>query len=199
MWQSGIEQLSDSTYRVQLDYRDRKLSFAEVFELWRNNPDFSAFFVSVLAASPFHCYCWETPAQTSRSLDHAFECVLVNRPSIDIAPNTRDFDTYFQGEPSGSIVQFENLGRDALLVVPTPVDRTRNYSHIAAFTRNAPLEQQCELWRRVGFAMRDRLGEKPVWLNTAGGGVPWLHVRLDNSPKYYRHADYRVRPANPAQ
>ena len=35
-----------------------------------------------------------------------------------------------------------------------------------------------------------RLGGKPVWLSTAGLGVGWLHVRLDDRPKYYRHAPY---------
>lgn len=39
--------------------------------------------------------------------------------------------------------------------------------------------------------MSQRLGLKPVWLNTAGGGVPWLHIRLDDQPKYYRYQAYR--------
>jgi len=199
MWQTGIEQLSESTYRYRLFGEDNALSFGEVFESWRTNPDFCGFFAGVLAASPFHCYCWETPAQTSQTLGQAFECVLVDSPSIDIAPDTRDFERYFRGEPPGSVVRFDNLSRDALLVVPTPVDSNLNYSHIAAFTRNAPLQQQCELWRLVGYEMQDRLTKKPVWLNTAGGGVAWLHVRLDNSPKYYRHSDYRVRPVNPGR
>jgi hypothetical protein len=36
-----------------------------------------------------------------------------------------------------------------------------------------------------------RLGAKPVWLSTAGGGVSWLHVRLDDQPKYYGFEPYR--------
>ncbi|MFO1021395.1 MAG: hypothetical protein U0903_11970 [Planctomycetales bacterium] len=35
---------------------------------------------------------------------------------------------------------------------------------------------------------------KPVWLSTAGAGVPWLHVHLDDQPKYYSHAPYRAVP-----
>ena len=30
-----------------------------------------------------------------------------------------------------------------------------------------------------------------VWLSTAGDGIAWLHVRLDPSPKYYQHDEYR--------
>jgi len=40
--------------------------------------------------------------------------------------------------------------------------------------------------------MTRRLSSRPVWLSTAGGGVSWLHVRLDDRPKYYHHAAYRV-------
>jgi len=32
----------------------------------------------------------------------------------------------------------------------------------------------------------------PTWLSTAGGGVAWLHVRLDTRPKYYRYNPYRA-------
>jgi hypothetical protein len=39
--------------------------------------------------------------------------------------------------------------------------------------------------------MHQRVSAKPVWLSTAGGGVAWLHVRLDDRPKYYAHAPYR--------
>jgi hypothetical protein len=39
--------------------------------------------------------------------------------------------------------------------------------------------------------MAQRLNEKPVWLSTAGGAVSWLHVRLDDRPKYYHYAMYK--------
>ncbi len=42
-----------------------------------------------------------------------------------------------------------------------------------------------------GQEMEKRVSDKPVWLSTAGGGVPWLHVRLDNRPKYYSYRPYR--------
>ena len=50
------------------------------------------------------------------------------------------------------------------------------------------------LWQVVGEAMERRLGTEPVWLSTAGAGVSWLHVRLDDRPKYYGHAPYRRTP-----
>ena len=65
------------------------------------------------------------------------------------------------------------------------------YGHIGAFVRHAPEPQRHALWERVGAAMQRRVGTKPVWLSTAGAGVSWLHVRLDDRPKYYGYAPYR--------
>jgi len=83
-----------------------------------------------------------------------------------------------------------------LLEWSAPVDDFRTfllngYENIAAFVREAPEAQTHFLWRLVGNLMERRLGPSPVWLSTAGAGVPWLHVRLDQRPKYYSHAPNR--------
>ena len=44
---------------------------------------------------------------------------------------------------------------------------------------------------RWSQAMVQRVGIKPVWLSTAGAGVSWLHVGLDDRPKYYGFGPYR--------
>jgi hypothetical protein len=81
------------------------------------------------------------------------------------------------------------------MVVPCPVADADAYGHLAAFVRLAPEVQRHALWQSVGGAMARRVGTKPVWLSTAGAGVSWLHVRLDDRPKYYGFAAYRQRPA----
>jgi hypothetical protein len=40
--------------------------------------------------------------------------------------------------------------------------------------------------------MQRRLNNKPVWLSTAGAGVAWLHIRLDDRPKYYGYTPFRA-------
>jgi hypothetical protein len=91
------------------------------------------------------------------------------------------------------VTDFPNLGGDAQLIVPLPDPEhpKANYSHIGVFTENAPLEQQHDLWQMVGRITSEQLSDRPIWLNTAGGGVAWLHVRLDARPKYYLHRPYR--------
>ena len=62
--------------------------------------------------------------------------------------------------------------------------------------RGAAKEQQQLLWSLVAEQLQMRLysgpRSSPVWLNTDGSGVPWLHVRLDSKPKYIKHAEYRA-------
>ena len=75
---------------------------------------------------------------------------------------------------------------------------TCRYGHLASFVRGAPDEQQFELWKEVGelvqHALSNKAPNKALWLSTDGSGVPWLHVRLDRSPKYIKHEEYRTVP-----
>ena len=86
---------------------------------------------------------------------------------------------------------FANLGGDAIMIVPRLKTIESAYGHLAAFVREAPEAQRHTLWQVVGEAMTKRVGYRPVWLSTAGGGVSWLHVRLDDRPKYYGFGPYR--------
>ena len=111
----------------------------------------------------------------------------------DSLASRADRDAYaehFRGA-EGPVVTFANLGGDAILVVPCPIAAPSCYAHLADFVRLAPETQRDALWQAVGEAMARRIGTEPVWLSTAGAAVAWLHVRLDNRPKYYAHTPYR--------
>jgi len=146
----------------------------------------------LLADAPFSAFRWETPPITTASAVRPFEFVLLDSPELATHPDPDAFAEHF-GDPAGStdVVSFPNLNNDAILVVPCPRGPLSAYGHIAAFVREAPDAQKHALWRLVGELMQRRLGPRPVWLSTAGAGVPWLHVRLDQKPKYYGHAPYR--------
>jgi hypothetical protein len=81
-----------------------------------------------------------------------------------------------------------------VLVAPAPRGPAPAYGHLAAFTRRASAAQNHALWRTVGVVLERQIGAEPVWLSTAGGGVSWLHVRLDTRPKYYGFHPYTVYP-----
>ncbi|MEO0992120.1 MAG: hypothetical protein AAFX00_14400, partial [Pseudomonadota bacterium] len=105
--------------------------------------------------------------------------------------SARAFEQYFRRNPTGAVV-FNNLGKDARLIVPSPVE-PQHSCHLATFVRNAPQGLVHDVLIATGKEGLRRIGRKPFWLNTAGDGVPWLHIRLDDHPKYYRHAPYRTK------
>jgi len=169
------------------------LSYREVLDLWHNNESFREFFGGLLRESRFDCFRWETPSVCENTLDRDFEFVLVKSEMLPVWGEPNAFAEHFAQvkDKSQQVVSFSNLGRNALLVVPTPVADPEAYPQLAAFVRMAPVPQQHEFWQLVATQMKQRLNNVPVWLSTAGMGVSWLHVRLDNRPKYYAWTPYK--------
>ena len=169
------------------------LTYATVIDLWQSSQTFRTFYVALLNNAPFQTYRWETPAIISKRIAQPFEFVLINHPGLAAVTDKFTFRHQFlPAEKNAGIAVFDNLGRDALLIVPSPRSDTDKFNHLAQFTRTASAEQNHALWKTVGAEMEKRINDKPVWLNTAGDGVSWLHIRLDDRPKYYRYGPYRV-------
>ena len=192
MWDCAVETLNGGKARhVRLRRGDVPVSWRDVLRGWYKDEAFRSYFLGVLADAPFAAYRWETPAVTNATVDQAFEFVLLDAPRLDRPPDPAAFAGQFRSKPAdASVITFPNLGGDAVLVVPRPEGPPAAYGHLAAFVRQAPERQKHDLWPAVAAAMKARIGGDPVWLSTAGAGVPWLHVRLDNSPKYYGHRPY---------
>jgi len=183
MWHSHTKSLNNGrVQKFELMSDDAPIPFADVITLWRTDPDFRSFFIALLADSSFSAFRWETPPITSANADRDFEFVLMRSDALDRPVDISAFASHFT---DNGVETFPNLGGDAVMVVPCPVASASIYGHLASFIRNAPESQVHQLWQSVGAAMQERINDQPVWLNTAGMGVSWLHVRLDSRPKYY--------------
>lgn len=166
---------------------ERPVSFREALGLLESSASFRELLTGTLAGSDFRAFRWETPALAEGTAERPFEFVLVDAPDLPRPPDVEVFAAEFTPAP---VAVFENLGGDALLIVPCPLAEPEAYVHLATFVRQAPDAQVHQLWRTVGRAALDRLSPQPLWLSTAGGGVAWLHVRLDSRPKYYSYAPF---------
>jgi hypothetical protein len=194
MWGVRTEELSGSRgLRVSVDLGGQPATFADVLRGWQG-ADFRSLFNAQLATVPYTAFRWETPPVTNTTSTRPFEFVLLDSPGLAQRPDPEAFAEHFAGAPEAGVVVFSNLGRDAVLVVPCPAASPSAYGHLAAFVREAPEPQRQALWQAVGAAMARRMGTRPVWLSTAGAGVSWLHVRLDDRPKYYGFGPYRQSP-----
>ncbi len=175
--------------KYQLLCHKRVLSYRQFIDGLETDQHFRRWFSEVLASSSFNAFRWETLPLSNTTKNRPFEFVLINAPALcnrTLDPQT--FSEYFTDEP---IVSFKSLGGDATLIVPSPQCDGENYDHLAGFIRSAPEAQIDALWRLIGLTLKNQSGEVPVWLNSEGSGVAWLHVRIDTKPKYYSYEPYR--------
>lgn len=139
---------------------------------------------------------WETPAFSRSTLSRQFEFITLPAPHLARErPNVSAFAAHVNAPKWSNTATFTNLNGDATLVIPCPppgLSKLPKYGHLGDFVRFAPTVQRNSFWRAVGVAAREAAkSDEPTWLSTAGSGVPWLHIRLDSRPKYYRHIDYK--------
>lgn len=171
---------------------DAPARFSDVLDAWAQDEAFRDWFTELLAASPFSTFRWETPAITADAVGRAFTFATIDAPELARRPaDPSAFSDAFRNRPEGPVIAFPNLSGDATMIVPRPLGPSGTYGSFGPFLRLAPGPQRHALWQAVAAAVRVRLDSRPAWLSTAGAGVPWLHVRLDDRPKYYAHGPYR--------
>ena len=186
--------IAESTRRVNklmIVVESRPMQYGTFLSLLIESKDFRQQWLEELKNQPFAAYRWETPALTRSLLTRPFECVVIDSAVLAETADIQPFAEQFQANTGGNEIVFQNLGKDATLIVPIPLVEHSVYAHLASFSRNAPEHQLQSFWKRVAIVMLEQLNDSPIWLNTAGAGVSWLHVRLDSVPKYYHYADYR--------
>lgn len=168
-------------------------------------------FLQSLRACPYSAFFFETPPVSTLTFSsRPFEYVLIDSPAlvrVTNSPTPEAFAEYIgAGAGTAKVVTFENLGRDAVLVVPCQAGPDPTvFSHLAQYSRHAPPEQQLQLWRDAAQALTSKVQEgstgsssssrggrpRSFWLSTSGLGVYWLHLRLDTRPKYYNWLPYK--------
>ncbi len=192
MFKTAKEKISPTTTKYKILANQEPISYHSWISNLKNSTTFIDFFIDILKSSDHTAYFWEVKPVTKKQINEDFEFVLVKSNSLpNITADEYTFQKYFTaGE---KVVSFPNLGGDAQLVVPTPLNNPSHYAHLASFVRNAPVNQVREFWKTTAAVYEKEIGKKTVWLSTAGLGVYWLHVRIDSRPKYYRFGEYKTK------
>ena len=148
----------------------------------------------------FDAVFWECPPCTSTTLAlQKFEFVILptnelTKPSVQLS-DVAFLDRLKSAKQGSLAVEFANIGGDSVLVSPIPErQQSSHYTHLKAFLRSATTEN-IDAWLAATAAAYTRTiqgsaGQK-VWLSTHGGGVGYLHARIDRRPKYYHYRDYK--------
>lgn len=170
--------------------KGKPLTYKQFIQALQSDLEFIGFLNKLLANSPFEAFFWEVKPINHQQLDSPFEFVLIDSQALTrISPKPSAFQSYFTSIKQA--VSFLSLGKDAVLISPTPIEEEECYTHLANFTRKAPMQQQVVFWKLVGKEYERAIEAAPKWLSTSGLGVHWLHARIDSRPKYYQYKPYR--------
>ena len=191
MWSLEISGKNEHATRYKIKNENDYLTFRQVFNYWKSSSSFTDFYCNILKDIDYPAFFWEHPGLNEQHLDRTYEFILQNSRMLDARQvNENAFSKYIHKDVQA--VEFFNLGKDARLVVPTKKGPSEIYKHLAVFIRNASAEQVHEFFKLIGETIFEQIKNEPmIWLNTAGQGVIWLHVRMDTRPKYYKTATYR--------
>jgi hypothetical protein len=111
--------------------------------------------------------------------------------------NSIAFHPQFAAADDSPIIAFQSLNRDTRLIVPNRKcfhQVVEPCLHLVSFLRAFNQDERVHnLWETTAnsvIALHRELGANPkkgtgLYVSTHGGGVPWLHVRLCETPKYY--------------
>lgn len=187
-----LKEQTKNTVCFQLKKGAQQLSFQAVFELWQSNSAFVEFYTEALIQFGFEAFYWEHPALKKEFLHQPYECTVQRSQPLEQLPiNERAFKDYIHSEEQ--VVDFRNIGKDARLVVPTKQTNQAIYNHLGRFIRLAAQQQIIATFNRIGSTVLEEIDQqKLIWLNTAGLGVIWLHIRMDTRPKYYKTTRYKA-------
>lgn len=133
-------------------------------------------------------FMWKpVPIHPNFATTHPFFTVVV--PSSFPRANSSAYRTYLNRlSPDERVAVFPNLSGEAQLVVP---EDTGDYGHIRAFCQLAPDPLWHSFWQRTGLITQESIdNQETVWCNTHGHGVPWMHVRFDQTHKYAAFPPY---------
>lgn len=182
---------NENAIRFSILKEDEPLTFQEVFNLWEKEAAFIKFYVNALISIDYTAFYWEHPALKTAYLEKRYECILQRSQPLEHLPiNEKVFSDYIYSVED--VVDFMNLGKNARLVVPTKKSEEAIYNHLGKFIRLAEEQQVISVFNRIGKVVKLELeNQEFIWLNTAGLGVIWTHIRMDTRPKYYKTANYR--------
>lgn len=196
----GEFEADGKSIRVRVRKGTEPLPWGSVLEMWSKSVVFQSFFTKALSAAPYKAALWECVPVSAQTLETPFEFALLDSvPLARLRADCARFRSYFSGpESAGGIVSFPNLGKNATLVVPirdsAKCDQT--HAHLLTFLRGAEPSQTAAFWRvlagNVMAELKSRPQGHPLWVSTHGLGVPWLHARIDEKPKYFSYAAFRT-------
>jgi hypothetical protein len=185
--------ITKDTIEYKFYNENKELSFKDATKLLHDNNNFRLLCVQLFRVVPFDYYMFGlTKIRTPHDYTKQFIMYFKNEPKFkgmrtDPIAFLEKFQ-YIEEEPEDGTHHwslFLNLSGDALLLVPN-MPKNKNdyfkYRDISSYIKNTSDANINKMLQFIGARLTQI--KAPVYVNTHGFGVPWLHIRFDTSPKY---------------
>lgn len=129
-------------------------------------------------------FMWNTSVIKNNGNSSFKESFKINK-NLPEKQNYKEFESYINKSKNKYVTSFHNLNKDTLLVIPIP-KKNKNYATLKDFCDNSSITQKKYFWKEVSKLVKKFMkNEKYIWISTHGLGVPYMHIRISNKPKYY--------------
>lgn len=193
----------DNNYIIyRINQNDQFLTYENFYQNIRTSDELINEIISILKLNPFKAYYLEfNPVSCDLLSETIFEFVVTKTTGFVNKTDITTFGELNLNTKSNDIYIFNNLSKTSILISPCYNHKynINVYNNICTFMRSSNLEQQILLLKNSFFQYLTQLQKnknKLLWLSTHGKGVGWLHIRIDNSPKYQSYLPYKKYPKN---
>jgi hypothetical protein len=169
----------------------KNLTFRELFFLMRDHPiNFHNALKEAVKSLDYPAVFLEFPKINDGKLSERNVCTIIKAHSL---LNTEGNPEAFSLSCTEKVCKTENLSKDAILIIPNLTSQ-HDYGHLYKFLMNCDDNEEIRLfWKAVGESIFKQLDLwSNIWISTSGLGIPWLHLRISRTPKYYHYTPYTV-------
>ena len=151
----------------EVDKISTGVTYRQFLNKMQSDESFRGEFINVLQKSRFKTYFFETPKVTKQTLDDQFEFILSAADKLkNVNADKETFQDYFRKCKDSPVITFPNLGHNAVLVVPCPLEdasKLSHYSSIGPFMRNIETNQVNQFWIEAARTMLLTVDQKVPW------------------------------------
>ncbi len=168
------------------------ISAYEFFQNLSKSKEFRNDLIQKFKDSKYENVLWEFPPYSSSTKNNKAEFVIIGS-AIFPPSNPQAFADQFNetNEINKSVVVFDNISGDCKLISPVPDIMNDKYmGHIMSQIKYGNTDTTHQLLKTLGDIVSAYNNDKPLYVSTHGYGVPWLHLRLCDKPKYYHQKEY---------
>ena len=172
------------------------MTYKRLFDVIQFSARTTEQFIEIFKQCPFEQYYFEVKPINIKNINTTqFEFVLYAATGLFNKAKYDKFEEYGINQSNNRIKHFMNPSKNTLLIVPTYNKKCdiHTYAHIANFMRYGNNKQQHNLLKKMFKYYEKELNKttNQLWLSTSGKGVPWLHIRIDQIPKYITFDEYK--------